>query len=294
MTENNKDIKDIDVDMLKARLEENFSIASILEVRTQKFDENFSNSQIQDLIVEDLNKNLSRQESHYKINDDTWVELDPDDPILESISGGAANVNVLSNVNVAVTVNAAIYLNVAAAIYAAAVVLVALAGHSPNAGFCCFPKGTRVKKADGTKEFIEDILPGEKLLGYDSSENRVERRVICDLKKGDKVYSINGQVECTWEQLFLSTDGFWLAVDIQGYKLYRDIKRISNPEFGLNDEDLRQMVVGDKVKTQHNSVDIKSISVREVIEPEVLYSFELDGNKTFYANNYTVEGKSIS
>jgi len=97
------------------------------------------------------------------------------------------------------------------------------------------------------------------------------------------------EIESTWEQLFLGEHGEWLAVDIDGYRLYRTIKRINKPNFGLEDTAVKQMKVGDKVYLFDKLSEVVSINHRVVDKNETLHSFVLNGTKVFYANDYAVE-----
>lgn len=284
--EKNNLFSNYDINELAKALQHDFSLSSILDLKKHSFDPNFSNEELVKYILDQLNKEIIDHNYSIKGNDDTWIEISIDDPILMDISGGegVVNTNVSTNLNVSVTLNA----GVLAVLVIFLVVIVAMA---QNGGFCCFPRRTSVRKVDGTKVPIDKISIGEKLAAFDGGENTVLEKITCTVNPGDKMYKINNQVECTWEQLFLTTDGSWLAVDLKGYQLYRELKRITNSEFGLKDNQVRQMVIGDKIYYLNQVTEVSEITIREVTERETLHSFIMDGNKTYYANDYVVESE---
>lgn len=280
----------VNIELLKKNLQEEFTVEKAIEsIESERLYKDYPNELVNDLIISELNKNLKNYHNEIKLSDDDWIEIDPTDPLLENVTGGGANVNITINVNAMLTVNAAIYLNVGAAIYAVVAVLVAVAGNQQ--GFCCFPKGTWVKKSDGTKAYIENLVEGTEIIGSDKSINKVLERIECVAKAGEMVFCLNNEVECTSEQLFLSEEKKWLAINLKGYQLYRSIKRIINPQFGIDDRDLKQMSIGDRILSMEGSTVVSSIEERIVTKDEILYSFKLDGDGSFNANKYIVNGK---
>lgn len=157
-------------------------------------------------------------------------------------------------------------------------------------GYCCFPKGTQVRLPDGAHLPIEEVEEGAQLAAL-HGVNVVEDLIICVVKPGDKVFRVNNTVECTWEQLFLSAEGVWLAVSEEGYRAYRAMHRETNPEFGLQDDQFRQMQVGDAIYTADGVVPVTSLEYREVSSEEELHSFVMSGSRTFFANNLLVESR---
>lgn len=157
-------------------------------------------------------------------------------------------------------------------------------------GFCCFPRGTKVRLADGSLVSIEAVPAGEELAAA-LGVSVVEDHIICTVVPGDFVYSVNDAIECTQEQLFFSVSGEWLAVDIEGYHLYRAMQQQQNPDFGLPDGRFRQMRVGDQIHTVQGLVTVSSLTRRCVTDEERLYSFVLNNTRTFFANDYLVESR---
>lgn len=158
------------------------------------------------------------------------------------------------------------------------------------AGFCCFPKGTLVRRADGGLAPIETIDEGAQLAAK-HGVSVVEGRIICLVKPGDKVFRVNQAVECTREQLFLSPDGTWLAVDLAGYLDYRTHMQQTNPQFGLADGRFRQLAAGDIIHTAEGLATVGCLDYRVVTENEELHSFVLTGTRTFFANDFLVESR---
>ena len=188
-------------------------------------------------------------------------------------------------------VNVNVGLNVNAAVVAAIFVAVGVAGmRGGGSSFCCFPKGTMVRNSDGELSAIESIIEGDDLVSPHGLSKVVER-IICNVVPGDLIYQVNDEIECTQEQLFLSTDGVWLAVDVNGYREYRTLKRELNEEFGLEDSQFTQMKEGDVIYLANGTTIVKRLAHRAVTSPETLYSFVLDGNRMFFANDYLVESQ---
>lgn len=157
-------------------------------------------------------------------------------------------------------------------------------------GFCCFPAGTQVRLQDGTRVPIEQVPAGEALAAA-HGVSVVEDHIICTVAPGDAVFSVNGCIECTQEQLFLGVDGVWLAVHEPGYRVYRAHRQTINPEFGLQDTQFRQLKVGDWVHTASGVVEVAQLTHRLVTQEEKLYSFVLSDTRTFFANDYLVESR---
>lgn len=159
-----------------------------------------------------------------------------------------------------------------------------------DCGFCCFPKGTRVRTAAGDELPIEEVEIGVELAAL-HGVSAVQDLVICVVRPGDKVYRVNGKVECTWEQLFLGVDGVWRAVDVAGYRAYRAKHQEGYPEFGLADDQFVQMVAGDVIHTEMGPTEVALLEYRVVTTDEQLHSFVMEGSRTFYVNDYLVESR---
>lgn len=157
-------------------------------------------------------------------------------------------------------------------------------------GFCCFPKGTQIRMPDGTSAPVEAVDIGTELAAF-HGVSVVEDLIICVVEPGDYVYRVNGEVECTSEQLFLSPDGIWLAVSVDGYLAYRAHRRESTPDFGLTDSSFRQMEVGDRICTADGAAEVHALEMRKIEESERLHSFVVGGSKTFFANDFVVESR---
>jgi len=287
-SESEKTLALYDIKELKKVLEDDFSLNAILNMSNHNFGTNFSNEELIKYITAELNKAITAQKYAVKGNDDSWVEISLDDPILQGVSGGDDDSNLI-NINTTTNVNQSVTLNMM--VFAVLIIIMVVALAQNDGGFCCFPRKTSVRKVDGTKTSIKDIKIGDKLAAFGGGQNTVIEKIICHVNPGDKIYQINDQIECTWEQLFLSVEGIWLAVNLDGYKLYRELKRISNPDFGLSDEDIKQISVGDQIYYMDELKYIEKFDYRIVDQKETLYSFVVDGNKTFYANDYLVESQ---
>ncbi len=276
---------------IKENLEQDFNLIHLLdEVKVQN-NISINNKDLAEYINTELNSELLSTSIFLRAKGDDWIEINEGDPVLDNVSGAAAgNINQAINVNYAVNINAVT--NAIAAANAVAYLMVIgiqYVAIGQTGGFCCFPRGTGVRNVDGTKISIEKINIGDELASIDGKKGVVVEQVLCEVKKGDKIYNVNNEIESTWEQLFLGEHGEWLAVDIDGYRLYRTIKRINKPNFGLEDTAVKQMKVGDKVYLFDKLSEVVSINHRVVDKNETLHSFVLNGTKVFYANDYAVE-----
>ncbi len=271
-------------------LKSNFSVAGLVDFANRECGAQLSEDSVQANLARALQEENNPGVTFCRDGASNLIEIPLDDDTLEQVAGGGGtltiNINVLASVNAAaaVTVYSAVVAGVVVVVAAGVLVLVAGSG----GGFCCFPKHTRVKRADGAIVPIELIPVGTELAALGGS-NRVSELVTCVVQPGDKIYQLNSQIECTWEQLFLCEDGLWLAVDLEGYRAYRTWKRKLNPEFGLEDRQFRQMELGDKIYLADGIGTVSSLTYRVVSEPETLHSFLLDGNQSFIANSYVVE-----
>lgn len=142
-------------------------------------------------------------------------------------------------------------------------------------GTACFIKGTQVLMADLTYKNIEDIEVGDKVIGSNQSVNTV-----LELKPSQHVgkkYSINGGPFFVTEgHPFMTTSG-WRAFN-------PEMAKAINPS--LNIEKLSE---GDYLVMTNRFEKVER--VEWIQTEEMVYNFELDGTKDYYADDFLVHNK---
>lgn len=158
---------------------------------------------------------------------------------------------------------------------------------------CCFTAGTKVTMADGSVKSVEDVKPGEVVLGLFGQENVVLDQIVCHIEPGHNTYVINGEVRMTGEHL-LWTGAGWAAVDLAFYSKWHADRKATGLAVGIDPIKVRQLNVGDRVFNDGALVVVESLEVQVAEADEDLFSFELTGDKTFVANGYGVESKTFT
>ena len=148
----------------------------------------------------------------------------------------------------------------------------------------CFIAGTEVLMADRTLKKIEDIQPGEVLIGKDGSENKVLKlhrpqlgSFDHDLPHDLRLASINnGEFAVSEDHMFFTTDG-WKTPTVEVCKI---IHKYTLEAEGF---EITQLKVGDKiVKDNGDTVTVNSIEFKNDDPNIQLYNFYLDGNRTYH------------
>ena len=144
----------------------------------------------------------------------------------------------------------------------------------PNGHWGCFAPGTMVLLANGDKKTIEHLKVGDILWGSQKSRNTVVHLQI--MRKQDrKIYAFNnGRYFVTGDHPFMSTNG-WKALD-------PPIAQKQHP--GLK---VGLLQVNDRLITLKGSIQIKKISFK-TFKDAVVYNPQLDGNHTYYADDFLV------
>lgn len=143
----------------------------------------------------------------------------------------------------------------------------------------CFAEGTQVVMADGTLKPIESIQVGDTLLGQDGTVNIVQEIKRPELGQRT-LYALNGGAGfVTSEHPFLTTDG-WKSLNPTATSK-------SNPELRV-----QQLQMGDSL-ILHGDTQVRLESI-EGFDPgpeTTLYSLTVDGNNTYFANQFLVHNK---
>ncbi len=141
----------------------------------------------------------------------------------------------------------------------------------------CFIAGTKVTMSDRSIKNIEDVKIGDEVLSQ-SGVNKVLSydRPTLGIRK---LYSFNGGTAfVTSEHPFMSTDG-WKSIDP------------SKTAEENSDLIVSMLKVGDEIITESKTIIINSIEEHDGDSNQTLYNFELDGDKTYYADSYLVHNK---
>jgi hypothetical protein len=156
---------------------------------------------------------------------------------------------------------------------------------------CCFPLDTLLTLADGSKKAVSEMQQGDRVRTISGGEAEVIAPIICHVTPGEITILVNGSIRMTREHLLRGEDG-WLAVDVEFYAGWLAEKRRENPGIGIDPAKLRQLEVGDHLRTDGGLVRVDSVERLSGSAAETLASIDLDGDKTFFANGYAVESKT--
>lgn len=141
----------------------------------------------------------------------------------------------------------------------------------------CFIADTVVQMADGTTKNIQDVKIGDVLKG-EKTNNKVLG--FHDPKLNDKkLYSFNGgRYFVTAEHPFKTIDG-WKSINPA---------LTAKENIGIKVTELK---VGDTLITENGKVLLKTIKSKNDKADTQLYNFILDGDHTYYADQYLVHNK---
>ncbi|MFZ2738103.1 MAG: hypothetical protein WBI20_02605 [Burkholderiaceae bacterium] len=160
-----------------------------------------------------------------------------------------------------------------------------------NCGTCCFPLDTQITMADGSLKPVSKVAVGERVLSALGGESEVLSPIICPVAPGEITILVNGAVRMTREHLLRGIDG-WLAVDLLAYIGWRSCQQQDGQDVGIDPSLLRQAAVGDLIVTTNGLVEIESLEWAAGSESETLMSFQLKGDRSFFANGYAVESRA--
>ena len=144
-------------------------------------------------------------------------------------------------------------------------------------GSSCFVAWTKVTMADWTKKNIEDVEIWDKVLWQDWEINTVlwyDRPSLWSRH----LWSINGWEYFVSDEHPFMTTQWWKSFNPEMTKL----------EIDLNTTELK---LWDTLVTEKWLERIKTVDYIDADDSTQLYNFVLDGNHTYYANNYLVHNK---
>jgi outer membrane immunogenic protein len=180
------------------------------------------------------------------------------------------------------------------------------ANYSAGFGFSCFTGATQILMADGTTRTIAAVKIGDEVLGENGEVNRVVD-IETPLLGKRKLYAFNGGIPfVTAEHPFMTQTG-WKSISPE--ITLAENKNLSVGALKVGDEVLRldtimrrpkSMTVGfSSVALEPSvgvSIETKFLALDAVVshdsEPSmIVYNLRLDGNHTYFANNYLVHNK---
>ena len=154
---------------------------------------------------------------------------------------------------------------------------------------CCFDADTEIKLAGGESKKIKDIKPGDQVIGLNNRINTV-KKIMKPIKHFRNLYAINNGKHFTTAEHPFKTPTGWHSI---------------KPKFKLTDPDTWANLVDDievSCKKLKKGMTLENTSGKKKIEKitkqnrwrdffKSVYNLQLDGNHTFYANNYLVHNK---
>jgi hypothetical protein len=144
----------------------------------------------------------------------------------------------------------------------------------------CFIAGTQITMADGSTKSIEDVVIGDQVIGKDGVINTVQEYIRPLLGDRTLVGFNSGTPFITSDHPIWVRGHGWRSFD---------------PAMTYNKYSMTvgKYSVGDVIETQDNvGFEILSIEEHSNQNPnQVIYSFALDGNNTYIANNLVVHNK---
>lgn len=147
-------------------------------------------------------------------------------------------------------------------------------GGGDGGGGDCFCSGTMIQMADGTREFIEDVVVGQMVRGAEGSENEVLETKQFDIN-GRTLYQLNGLLRLTPEHPVLTTKG-WASLSPE------DTKQV-NP--GL---EVSKLNIGDTLILGNGAIELRSIDKYYDYFEDVVYSLRVSGDGTYIADGFVV------
>jgi len=154
---------------------------------------------------------------------------------------------------------------------------------------CCFDADTEIRLEGGVTKKIKDIKVGDRVIGLNDRINTV-KKLMKPIKHFRNLYGINdGKPFTTAEHPFLTPVG-WVSIKHQF--------KWSDPDTWANlVEDIavkcRPMKKGMTLEHHNGKIKVQNIKKHNRWRDffKSVYNLELDGNHTFYANNYLVHNK---
>ena len=147
---------------------------------------------------------------------------------------------------------------------------------------CCFIEGTQVLLSDGTYKNIEWMEIGESVKG--NSGNNTVLDLDPTLLGNRLLYGFNGETPFfTAEHPFMTTEG-WKSINPQATV-------DENVEGFETLSDIGQLQVNDVISGSSTNFTVNNIVSASAASSSFLWNFNVDGDNTYYADNYLVHNK---
>jgi len=150
---------------------------------------------------------------------------------------------------------------------------------------CCFTGNTLVTLKDGSQISIKDIKVLDEVISFNEKESKQEVNKVVNLINKEVTtlikYTISGR------KVIQSTDDHPYYVNGLTIASYNPIETINNNKFTY----VKEIEIGDVVNLDNgNTAVIENIEVISSIE--TVYTFEVENNHNYYANNVLVHNKT--
>ena len=140
----------------------------------------------------------------------------------------------------------------------------------------CFQSGTQITMANGSKKAIEDVKIGDELVG--ETRNNTVLELIHSPIDERRLYSINGsEFFVTGAHPFMTTQG-WKAFN-------QEAAIVLNPDLGITQLNIGDILI--KKDNEQETIETFQSTLRNI----PVYNFELDGDQTYYADDFLVHNK---
>jgi hypothetical protein len=163
----------------------------------------------------------------------------------------------------------------------------------------CFPAGTLVTMADGSTKKIEDVKPGEWLIGAWGELNQVLALDITTLG-ARYLFKINNEHSTTAEHPHIGADGSLLVgsydqiksewSDTKTYPVVTESGVQQWINHGVSLDRIKQLEVGSQLQTFTGKKSVDSIEAYEMPAETALYNFVMGGSHTYLVDGYAVTG----
>tara|TARA_S200002703_G_scaffold100847_1_gene87198 strand:- start:512 stop:3307 length:2796 start_codon:yes stop_codon:yes gene_type:complete len=155
---------------------------------------------------------------------------------------------------------------------------------------CCFDADTEIKLSNGEVKKIKDIKPGDQVLGMDKKVNTV-KKVEKPIIHFRNLYSINDTKPFTTAEHPFKTPQGWSSIKNNRSLFDADTWANFFEKFSKNCKKILPGTV--LINDKQGKVKVEKITPHKRWKDffKSVYNLQLDGNNTFYANNYLVHNK---
>jgi hypothetical protein len=146
----------------------------------------------------------------------------------------------------------------------------------------CFPAGTLVYMADGTRKAIETLQVGERVLAHDGEKQVIQPitdRITFPAKQTYKLTFDGGKTLTLTDSHPVSTLQGWKSISPASTKA-------ENPDLPVT-----TLQIGDRIHTLNGTCTLLAIETREIVP---VYNITVSGSHTYYADSVLVHNAKLS